>query len=206
MTEAAVARLAERVPVLAVKEDTAPGIEAGRDQRVVITVEIAPAERRAVQQIDLGEAELLEKLLFPDLALPDMAAEGTGRGAERQLGRAFRADLVGDRTRFGVLVLETGLHLDRAVPLRRAGEVEDDAVGLDDAGKPLGIDLAQTAADRLDEGALVQHRPEDDDAADRLAVEALGQHHAVGEHLRLTGIEAGDAIGALVRRHLAGDG
>ena len=41
------------------------------------------------------------------------------------------------------LVVEAGIHLDRAVPLRRAGEVQDDAVGLDDARETLGVDLAQ---------------------------------------------------------------
>jgi hypothetical protein len=51
----------------------------------------------------------------------------------------------------------------------------------------------------------VQHRPQDDDAADRLAVEALGQHHAVGEDLHLAGIEAADQVavpldGVLVMR------
>ena len=85
------------------------------------------------------------------------------------------------------------------MPQRRAGEVEHDAVGLHDAGETLGIDPAQAATDRLDEGALVQHRAQDADAADRLAVEAFGQHHAVRQHLHLAPVEPGDEVGARPR-------
>jgi hypothetical protein len=47
--------------------------------------------------------------------------------------------------------------------------------------------------------------PQDDDAADRLAVEAFGQHHAVGEHLDLAAIEARDQVGAGSGGHLTRD-
>lgn len=52
---------------------------------------------------------------------------------------------------------------------------------------------------------LLQHRPENPDAADGLAVEALGQHHAVGEDARRAPVEPRNRLGPFAGRHVAAD-
>ena len=85
----ALPRASDRMPMGAVEEHAGPGIEAAGDQRVIVAEQIAPAERRAVQEIDLGEIEAVENPLFAWLPCPDMTAEGTDRRAERQFRLAF---------------------------------------------------------------------------------------------------------------------
>nr|WP_260010149.1 hypothetical protein [Leisingera aquaemixtae] len=97
------------------------------------------------------------------------------------------------------------LLLERAMAERRAREIQHNAVGLDDAGEAFGIDPAQATSDCLNKGALVQHGAQDADAAHVLAVEAFCQHHAVGEHLNLAPVEAGDEVRARPRRHVSRD-
>ncbi len=105
----------------------------------------------------------------------------------------------------GIVLVEGDLLLERPVPEGRTREVEHDTVGLHDAGEARRVDSAQASPDRLDEGALVQHRAQDADATDGLAVEAFGQDHAVRQHLHLAPVEPGDEVGARPRWHVAGD-
>jgi len=60
-----------------------------------------------------------------------------------------------------------------------AAMVEDDAIGLT-------FGWAQTASDHLPEKSHFLRGSGQDDAADRAAVEAFGEHHAVGDDLGLT--------------------
>jgi hypothetical protein len=103
------------------------------------------------------------------------AARAAGITVEEYTSLAYVAGLAGVSTEALAMASRTvALTLSAAA----AGSAEAAA-----AYEALGIDAAEPAADGLDEGALVQHGPEDPDAAHRLAVEALGQHHAVTDDI-----------------------
>lgn len=175
------AGLAERMPERAVVEHTGPAFKAACHQRAAIGLQGLPGKGRAVQQVDLHHLEAVEHRLVAGLAREDMAAEVADARRQGQFGLAAGAEFPRRLTRFGVVRVEVDLLLKRAMAQSGACKIQDDAVGLDDAGIARRVDAAQAAPDRLNEGPLVQHRAQDADAAHRLAVEAFRQHHAVGE-------------------------
>ena len=81
-----VTRTSNRFPVLAVEEDTSPGIKAARHQRLVIAIEVAPGERRSLQEIDLrqlAELRLLSSARLDSHILLTVVLAGDGRLLER---------------------------------------------------------------------------------------------------------------------------
>ena len=97
-------RLAEGVPEGAVGEHPGPAIEPARHQRVAVAVQIAPAEGRPVEQVDLRHLELRSSSRFsPRSRVQTWPQKSQTGGAERQLRLARRAGL--PRRRAGLVLL-----------------------------------------------------------------------------------------------------
>ena len=106
-------------------------------------------------------------------------------------------------TPFGSCPTEVDVLLERAMQQSGGAEIEDDAIGLDDAGVLLGIHCPKTAADHLDHGRLVGAGPQQHDAGGRLMIPALGQHRDIDHDLDFARAVGSQRIAPVGVGHLA---
>src|SRR5690606_24992274 len=86
-------RSADRVPAAIEEKDTGPGGEPVGHQCGIVTEQVAPAEARAFQQVDLRHDEIAERnvtVVVVD-AFEDKTAERAFLTAERDVRLALRA-------------------------------------------------------------------------------------------------------------------
>ncbi len=76
-------RPAHSVPATIEKEDSTPGTETRRHQRIVAAKQIAPAEIGPFEQIDLAHDEIGQHAEFLWLPLPDVAAQWALHAGQR---------------------------------------------------------------------------------------------------------------------------